>query len=95
MVDRHVARHSVEKLQRIIALLLRFGADPNRSHRYPTPGRTPLMVAAESDLAAIFEMMMDNRGDPLKPDADGKNCHHIAAGFRSYRVLAILARMGT
>jgi hypothetical protein len=52
------------------------------------------MLAAESDLAAIFEMMMDNRGDPLKPDADGRNCHHIAAGFRSYRVLTILGRMG-
>ena len=94
MVERHVRRHSVEKLRQIIALLLRFGADPNRGHRYPLPGRTPLMLAAESDIPAVFELMVAHSGDPLKPDAEGRNCHHIAMAFRSMRVLALLNSMG-
>ena len=94
MVERHVRRHSVEKLRQIVALLLRFGADPNRGHGYPVPGRTPMMLAAESDIPAVFELMVDHRGDPLKPDAEGRNCHHIAMDFRSTRVLALLKSMG-
>lgn len=92
MVDLHVRRHSVEKLRQIIALLLRFGADPNRGHRYPVPGRTPLMLAAESDIPAVFELMVDHRGDLLKPDAEGQNCFQIAMAFRSHRVLTWLQR---
>jgi hypothetical protein len=94
MVDRHVRRHSVEKLGQIVALLLRFGADPNRGHGYPVPGRTPLMLAAECDIPAVFELMVDHRGDPLRPDAEDQNCFHIATAFRSHRVLAWLQRSG-
>jgi hypothetical protein len=90
MVERHARRHSMEKLRQIVALLLCFGADPNRGHGYPVPGRTPLMLAAESDIPEVFELMVDHRGDPLKPDAEGRNCHHIAMAFRSIRVLALL-----
>lgn len=92
MVDVHVRRYSVEKLRQIVASLLRFGANPNRGHKYPTPGRTPLMLAAESDIPAVFELMVDNRGDPLQPDAEGQNCFQIATAFRAYRVLAWLER---
>lgn len=94
MVDQHVRRYSVEKLRQIVALLLRFGADPNRGHRYPVPGRTPLMLAAESDIPAVFELMADHGGDPLKPDSNGKNCFHIAMAFRSHKVLEWLKRKG-
>lgn len=94
MADLHARRHSVEKLTRMVALLLRFGADPNRGHGYPVPGRTPLMLAAESDIPAVFRLMVDHRGDPLKPDAEGQNCFHIAMSFRSHRVLAWLQRLG-
>jgi len=90
LVDEHVRRHSVDKLTQIVALLLRFGADPNRGHGYPVPGRTPLMLAAESDLPAVFELMVDSRGDPWRPDAEGKNCIHIATEFGSHRVLSLL-----
>ena len=90
LVDQHVRRHSVNKLQQIVALLLRFGADPNRGHEYPVQGRTPLMIAAESDLTGVFELMLDYRGDPLKPDAEEKNCMHIAMAFGSHRVLSLL-----
>ncbi len=92
MVDRHVRHHSVNKLQQIVALLLRARADPNRGHGYPVQGRTALMLAAESDIPAVFEMMVDHGGDPLKPDAEGQNCHHIAMAFRSQRVLTLLQR---
>ena len=94
MVDLHVRRHSAEKLTQIVALLLRFGAEPNRGHRYPVPGRTPLMLAAASDIPAVFKLMVDHRGDPLRPDAEGQNCFHIATAFRSHRVLAWLQRSG-
>ena len=53
-VDQQVCRYSVEKLQQIVKVLLRFGADPNCGHSYPVPAYTPLMLAAESDLAGIF-----------------------------------------
>jgi hypothetical protein len=92
MVNMHVRRHSVVKLRQIVALLLRFGADPNRAHGYPVAGRTPLMLAAEFDIPAVFELMVEHRGDPLKPDAEGKNCFQIAMAFRSQHVLACLRR---
>lgn len=95
MVALHVRRYSVEKLRQIVALLLRFGADPNRGHRYPVSGRTPLMLAAESNIPAVFELMVDHRGDPLKPDAEGKNCYQIAMAFRSQGVLALLHSRGS
>jgi hypothetical protein len=92
MVDLHVSRYSVEKLVQIVASLLRFGADPNRGHGHPVPGRTPLMLAAESDIPAIVELMVEYRGDPLKPDAEGQDCFQIATAFQSQRVLAWLRR---
>ncbi|MEJ6004751.1 ankyrin repeat domain-containing protein [Paucibacter sp. AS339] len=92
MVAEHVRRYSVEKLRQIVELLLRFGASPNRGHRYPTPGRTPLMLAAELDVPTVFELMVANRGDPLQPDAEGLNCFQIATAFRAHRVLSWLHR---
>jgi hypothetical protein len=91
-VDQHVRRYSVEKLQQIVKLLLRFGADPNRGHSYPVRGYTPLILAAESDLPSIFDLMVEHGGDPLQPDAQGRTCMQIAREFRSMRVLSLLQR---
>jgi len=90
MVEQHVRRHSPDRLQCIIELLLRHGADPNRAHKYPAPGRTPLMLAAEGDLPLAFEAMVEYRGDPLRPDGSGHNCVHIAAMSRSHRITALM-----
>jgi hypothetical protein len=92
LVDRHASRHSVSKLKRIAELLLAAGANPNAPHKYPVPGRTPLMLAAESDLPALFSSMLDHGGDPLRPDAAGQNCAQIARSFRAAQILNILER---
>ena len=63
LADRHASRHSVSRLMRIAELLLDAGANPNAPHKYPVPGRTPLMLAAESDLPALFSLMLDHGGD--------------------------------
>lgn len=94
LVDLHVSRYSVEKLTQIVSLLLRFGADPNKGHGYPVPGRTPLMLAAETDNPGLFELLVEHGGDPLKPDAQGQNSFQIATAFQSHRVLAWLRRRG-
>lgn len=92
LVDQHVSRQSVPKLMRIAATLLEAGANPNASHKYPVPGRTPLMLAAESDLPELFDLMIQHGGDPLKPDAHGKDSWQIARAFQSRRVLNYLSR---
>ena len=92
LVDQHVSRQSVPKLMRIAATLLDAGANPNASHNYPVPGRTPLMLAAESDLPELFDLMIQRGGDPLRPDAYGQDSWHIARTFQSRRVLNYLSR---
>ncbi|MEW6315815.1 MAG: ankyrin repeat domain-containing protein, partial [Pseudomonadota bacterium] len=78
MVDDHVRRHGVNRLRRTIEVLLEFAANPNAAHGYPVPGRTPLMLAAESDLPEVFDLMVRHGGEPMQPDASGQNCMHIA-----------------
>ncbi|AXW32898.1 hypothetical protein CJO88_05840 [Ralstonia solanacearum] len=90
MVDNHVRRHRADKLLRIIELLLTSGADPNAGHSYPVPGRTPLMLAAESDLPEAFDLMVRHGGKPGQPDASGENCMRIALAFSSGRVVRYL-----
>lgn len=92
LVDRHASRHSVSKLMRISELLLEAGANPNAPHKYPVAGRTPLMLATESDLPALFSLMLDHGGDPLRPDSVGQNCAQIARSFGATRVLHCLER---
>lgn len=92
LVDQHVRRHTIVKLMQIVTLLLKSGAKPNAVHAYPVPGRTPLMLAAESDLPEVFDRMIEHGGDPLRPDADGQNCIQIATAFRSRKVMDYLQR---
>lgn len=92
LVDQRVSRHSAPKLMRIAAILLEAGAKPNAAHRYPVPGRTPLMLAAESDLPELFDLMIQHGGDPLMPDAQGQHSWQIARAFHSRRVLTYLSQ---
>lgn len=92
LVNLHAKRHTVGKLTEIAAILLESKANPNAPHSYPIPGRTPLMLAAESDLPEVFDLMMRHGGDPLQPDAAGQNCMQIAASFRSWTVVNYLQR---
>lgn len=92
LVDSHASRHSVSMLMQIAELLLEAGANPNAPQRYPVPGRTPLMLAAESDLPTLFGLMLEHGGDPLRPDSTGQNCAQIARSFRAMRILDRLER---
>lgn len=90
LVQERIARHSLPKLLRMTELLLRYDAKPNARHDYPVPGRTPLMLAAENDSAAAFDMMIRAGGDPYQADAEGRSSVVIAHGFRSVEVLKYL-----
>lgn len=92
MVEKHTSRHTVSNLTRIAAVLLKAGANPNASHKYPVPGRTPLMLAAESDLPELFDLMIQHGGAPLRPDSMGQNCSQIAHSFQSRRILNYLGQ---
>ncbi len=92
IVAKHVSRHSVSNLMQIAAVLLKAGANPNAPHTYPVPGRTPLMLAAESDLPELFDLMVQHGGDPLRPDAALQNCMQIAQSFRARKVVDYLTR---
>ena len=92
IVAKHVSRHSVSNLMQIAAVLLKAGANPNAPHTYPVPGRTPLMLAAESDLPELFDLMVQHGGDPLRPDAARQNCMQIAQSFRARKVVDYLTR---
>ena len=94
LVNLHTKRHTVGKLTEIAAILLESKANPNAPHHYPVPGRTPLMLAAESDLPEVFDLMMQHGGEPLRPDAAGQNCMQIAASFRSVKIMGYLRSRG-
>lgn len=90
MVEEHIRRHSLPKLIRIVEFLLEHKANPNAQHRYPTPGRTPLMLAAENDSGTAFDLMIRYGGNPLQRDADGLDCVKIAMGFSSAEVVGYM-----
>ena len=92
MVKQHLSRHSVSNLMRIAAALLKAGANPNAPHTYPVQGRTPLMLAAESDLPELFDLMLQHGGDPLRPDAARQNCLQIAQSFGARKVIDVIQR---
>lgn len=92
MVKQHLSRHSVSNLMRIAAALLKAGANPNAPHTYPVQGRTPLMLAAESDLPELFDLMLQHGGDPLRPDAARQNCLQIAQSFGARKVIDLIQR---
>jgi YD repeat-containing protein len=94
IVKERVARHTVPKLIRIAELLLERGANPNAQHRYPAPGRSPLMLAAENNSALAFDLMMRYRGNPYQTDAAGLSCVQIAMGFRAAQVVSYLRGKG-
>ena len=90
---------SVDGLHEIAKLLLDYGADPNAVQTHPLQGYTPLMYAAERDEARVFEMMLNEGGDPLKTytnpmDGQPVNCMRIAQEFRSTRVMNLLNGKG-
>ncbi len=87
MVAEQIKRHSAPKLMRIIELLLEHKACPNAIHDYPVPGRTPLMLAAESNAKQAFDLMLRHGGDPHQADADGMTCLSIALAFGAADVI--------
>lgn len=92
LVKQHVSRHSISNLMWIATALLKAGANPNSPHTYPVQGRTPLMLAAESDLPELFDLMLQHGGDPLRPDAAQQNCMQIAQSFGARKVINVIQR---
>lgn len=90
-VEKKIRTPRVSYIQ-IVELLLQYGADPNLKHSSPGPGRTPLMVAAESDTADVFCKLIDAGGDPDLKDDEGNDCRAIARGFGSRDVLKYLSQ---
>lgn len=88
------SRHSIKKLVRIAELLLRHKANPNATHQYPEPGRTPLMLAAENNSGLAFDTLMKFGGDPYRTDAAGMDCRKIAYGFAADEVVGYLRARG-
>lgn len=96
----HLVGHAVHKAiqppraqyLRIAEILLGYGADPNRKHFWPAPGRSPLMTAAENNAADVFRLMVDSGGDPYLKDDEGNDCYAIARGFESRDVIQNLER---
>ena len=94
MLEEQIKRHSVPKLIRIAELLLEHKANPNASHRYPEPGRTPLMLAAENNSGWVLDLMLRHHGDPYQTDAAGMDCIKIAMAFRSAEVVGCMRSKG-
>ncbi|MBN8517781.1 MAG: ankyrin repeat domain-containing protein [Candidatus Accumulibacter sp.] len=94
MVEEQMRRHSVPKLIRIVELLLEHRANPNATHRYPEPGRTPIMLAAENNSGWAFALMLRHHGDPYRKDEAGMDCLKIATAFRSAEVLGYMRSKG-
>ncbi|MCM8620569.1 MAG: ankyrin repeat domain-containing protein [Candidatus Accumulibacter sp.] len=89
-VKDKLRRHSIAKLTRIVELLLKHNANPNAPHKYPAPGRTPLMLAAEINSGTVFGLMIRYGGDPFQSDAAGADCPRIAIGFSSAEVVGYM-----
>lgn len=92
MVKEELGRLSEPKLLRIVELLVKAGANPNATHEYPAPGRTPLMLAAENDSTEAFDLMLRHGGDPFREDAQSLDCIKIAMGFGSRNVVKYLRK---
>lgn len=90
MVTQRRARHSEAALLRMAESLLQHGANPNAQHGYPAPGRTPLMLAAENDSAAAFDMLLRRGGDPYLADAQGHSSITLALASRAANVVRYL-----
>lgn len=94
MVDRMLKRHSIPKLIRIAELLLEHGANPNAPARYPIPGRTPMMLAAEDNSGWAFDLMLRHGGDPFIRDSQGSDCLRIAHSCRAAEVVGYMRSKG-
>lgn len=90
MVNVMNRRHSSQRLLSIAQALLEQGAKPNKPHRYPVKGYTPLMLAVESDLPEFVHALLQHGGDPLRPDASGRDCFQIAMESRAIRAVQVL-----
>jgi len=94
MVNDMLERHSIPKLIRIAELLLEHGANPNAPARYPVPGRTPMMLAAEDNSGWAFDLMLRHGGDPFIRDSQGSDCIRIAHSCRAAEVVGYMRSKG-
>jgi ankyrin repeat protein len=94
MVSNLAEQHPVATLLEIIEILLAHGADANATVIAPVPGRTALMLAAESDSVPAFEMMLNHGGDPFRRDHAGVDSIQIARSFGAHRVLDYMHSRG-
>ncbi|BDT70154.1 hypothetical protein os1_43470 [Comamonadaceae bacterium OS-1] len=86
--------HTRQSLLTSIDALLKAGARPNDAHNHPIAGYTPLMLAAEGDAVEVVDLMLQFGGQPLQPDAAGRNSLHIAQYWQSEKVLHLFQQRG-
>lgn len=90
-VNEHIR---YEDMLSITKILIEAGADPNAKHTSPVNGYTPLMLAAELDEAYVFDLMLQQGGDPYVRYSHmgfpSKNCCDIAKDWRAERVMRVL-----
>lgn len=94
MVIERCEHYSESKLITIAKLLLKYKANPNATHHYPEKGRTPLMLAAETNSREAFDLLLKNGGNPYQEDLNGLNAIKIAYGFKSRDVINLLYAEG-
>lgn len=97
IMKERTASLDIEAFRDIALLLIQNGANSNTEHKSPVKGYTPLMLAAESNEAELFEEMCRYGGKPDKcykhPQAGQNiNCFQIALAFRSHNVSELLKR---
>lgn len=94
MIIQRQKTYTIAKLARITELLLQYKAQPNAVHQYAESGRTPLMLAAESDALEAFELMLNAGGDTYQKDNRGQDCLSIAFSLNSRRVMEFMRARG-
>lgn len=94
MVSDLVKQYPIAKLLEIIEILLEHGANPNATVTVPAPGRTALMLAAESNSVSAFELILRHSGDPYRRDHVGADSRQIALSFGAHQVLEYMHSRG-
>ncbi|MBA5689165.1 ankyrin repeat domain-containing protein [Rugamonas apoptosis] len=93
-VTELVEQHPESELILIAELLLKNGANPNAQVGYPVKGRTPLMLAAESNSVGAFDLILRHGGNPFLQDIDGLDSMQVARAFGAVNVLRFMQNKG-
>lgn len=75
----------------VLRMLLDAGGDVNS---VDDKGRTPLMMAAETNNAEIVDLLLKNKADPNIKNQDGNTALHVAAQKGNHSIIQVLLLQG-